>query len=147
MDAAGAATLGARRTATRLAAARPPRGLFAEAVAQGWDARGGLYYTLNYDGSPRVRDRLWWPICEGIGAGAFPRNRGEVWYRRFWDFAARHLIDARHGGWRCQLDDDLRPIPGYFAGKPDIYHALQACLIPLYGVEGSLTREISASGA
>ncbi len=120
-------------------------GLFAEAVAQGWDAGGGLYYTLNYDGTPRVRDRLWWPICEGIGAAHFLGN-AEVWYRRFWDFAARHLIDARCGGWRCQLGDDLRPIPGYFAGKPDIYHALQACLIPLYGVEGSLTREIAATG-
>jgi mannose/cellobiose epimerase-like protein (N-acyl-D-glucosamine 2-epimerase family) len=121
-------------------------GLFAQAVAQGWDAeRGGLYYTLNYDGSPRVRDRLWWPICEGIGAAHF-LGTAEVWYRRFWDFAARRLIDARRGGWRCQLDDDLRPIPGYFAGKPDIYHALQACLIPLYGVEGSLTQEIATTG-
>ena len=119
-------------------------GLFAQATAQGWDGeRGGLYYTLEYDGAPRVRDRLWWPICEGLGAAHFLGQ--EVWYRRFWNFAARHLIDARHGGWRCQLDDGLRPIPGYFAGKPDIYHALQACLTPLYGVEGSLTREIAAA--
>ena len=126
-------------------------GLFEQAVAQGWDANGGLYYTLEYDGAPRVRDRLWWPICEGIGAAHFlgaldESGACETWYRRFWDFAARRLIDARHGGWRCQLDDALRPIPGYFAGKPDIYHALQACLIPLYGVEGSLTREIAAAG-
>jgi mannose/cellobiose epimerase-like protein (N-acyl-D-glucosamine 2-epimerase family) len=93
-----------------------------------------------------VRDRLWWPICEGVGAAHFLGNaESEGWYRRFWDFAARHLIDARHGGWFCQLDEELRPIPGYFAGKPDIYHALQACLIPLYGVEGSLTHEIAAA--
>ncbi|HXT08620.1 MAG TPA: AGE family epimerase/isomerase [Roseiarcus sp.] len=134
--------LGGRRLAWLPEAAA---GLFAQAVAQGWDARGGLYYTLNYDAAPRVRDRLWWPICEGVGAAHFlGSGASEVWYRRFWDFAARRLIDARHGGWHCQLDDDLSPIPGYFAGKPDIYHALQACLIPLYGVEGSLTREIGA---
>ena len=126
--------------------------LFEQATAQGWDsARGGLYYTLEYDGAPRVRDRLWWPICEGIGAAHFlsglvEGGDCEKWYRRFWDFAARRLIDAKHGGWRCQLDDDLQPIPGYFAGKPDIYHALQACLIPLYGTGGSLTREIMAAG-
>ncbi len=118
--------------------------LFDQAVAQGWDARGGLYYTLEYDGAPRVRDRLWWPICEGIGAAHFLRR--ETWYRRFWDFAARRLIDPRNGGWHCQIDDTLAPIPGYFVGRPDIYHALQACLIPLYGTGGSLTKEIMAAG-
>jgi mannose/cellobiose epimerase-like protein (N-acyl-D-glucosamine 2-epimerase family) len=126
--------------------------LFEQAVAQGWDdERGGLYYTLEYDGAPRVRDRLWWPICEGIGAAHFlsPLDDGEACersYRGFWNFAARRLIDARRGGWFCQLDDELKPIPGYFAGKPDIYHALQACLIPLYGTGGSLTREIMRAG-
>ena len=122
------------------------RRLFAQAVAQGWDPRGGLYYTLNYDGTPRVRDRLWWPICEGIGAAHFLASLDgdefhEAWYRRLWDFAARRLIDARQGGWRPQLDDAFAvPAQGYFTGKPDIYHALQACLIPLHGIDGSLTR-------
>jgi mannose/cellobiose epimerase-like protein (N-acyl-D-glucosamine 2-epimerase family) len=137
--------LGAKRLAWLPEAAA---GLFAQAVAQGWDKdRGGLYYTLEYDGRPRVRDRLWWPICEGIGAAHFlgALQDCETWYRRFWDFAARRLIDARNGGWLCQLDDQLRPIPGYFVGRPDIYHALQACLIPLYGTDGSLTKEIMAA--
>ena len=126
--------------------------LFEQAVAQGWDdERGGLYYTLEYDGTPRVRDRLWWPVCEGIGAAHFlsPLDDGdacETSYRGFWNFAARHLIDARNGGWFCQLDDELKPVPGYFAGKPDIYHSLQACLIPLYGTAGSLTKEIMGAG-
>ena len=125
--------------------------LFTQAVTQGWDAeRGGLYYTLEYDGAPRVRDRLWWPICEGVGAAHFlgrleQGGECELWYRRFWDFAARRLIDSAHGGWLCQLDDGLAPIAGYFSGKPDLYHALQACLIPLYGTSGSLTKEILAA--
>ena len=124
--------------------------LFGQAVAQGWhEERGGFYYTLSYDGAPLVRDRLWWPVCEGIGAAHFlSRAAGEASaedsYRRFWNFAARHFLDADHGGWRHQLDDELRPIAGYFNGKPDIYHALQACLIPLYGTSGSLTREIAS---
>jgi len=124
------------------------RGLFARAVGEGWDAaRGGLYYTLEWNGAPRVRDRLWWPCCEAIGAAAFlgaldggPEYEG--WYRRLWGFCAHHFIDRRRGGWRMQLDDSLRPITGYFVGKPDIYHAVQACLIPLYPTDGSLTREI-----
>jgi mannose/cellobiose epimerase-like protein (N-acyl-D-glucosamine 2-epimerase family) len=137
--------LGGRRLAWAPEAARA---LFARAVDEGWDkARGGLYYTLEWSGAPRVRDRLWWPCCEGIGAATFlgALDGGpfyEDWYRRLWDFAARHFIDRRHGGWRCQLDDSLKPIAGYFVGKPDIYHAVQACLIPLYPTDGSLTRGI-----
>jgi mannose/cellobiose epimerase-like protein (N-acyl-D-glucosamine 2-epimerase family) len=128
------------------------RRLFAQAVAQGWDGlRGGLYYTLEYDGSPLVRDRLWWPVCEGIGAAhSLSALDGDVfhedWYRRLWNFAARHLIDRREGGWRAQLDDELMPVTRYFLGKPDIYHALQACLIPLYPTDASLTRGIIAAG-
>ena len=30
-----------------------------------------------------------------------------------------------------------------FFGKPDIYHALQACLIPLLPATGSITRGLS----
>jgi sulfoquinovose isomerase len=99
-----------------------------------------------------VRDRLWWPVCEGIGAATFlgaleggqsaEAESVEAWYRRLWDFAARRFIDRRNGGWLPQLDDSLAPIDGYFVGKPDLYHALQACLIPLYPTDGSLTRGI-----
>ncbi len=134
--------LGGRRLAWLVEAAR---GLFPRALAEGWDkTRGGLYYTLEWNGAPRVRDRLWWPICEGIGAATFlgaldGEETIEGWYRRLWGFAARRFIDRRDGGWLPQLDDSLEPIDGYFVGKPDLYHALQACLIPLYPTDGSLT--------
>jgi mannose/cellobiose epimerase-like protein (N-acyl-D-glucosamine 2-epimerase family) len=114
------------------------RGLFRQAIAQGWDPRkGGFYYTLEYDGKPRVRDRLWWPICEGAAAAYVIGKHDddafyEEWYRRIFEFADANFIDHANGGWRSQLDDKLRHIPGYFVGKPDIYHALQACLIPLH---------------
>ena len=45
-------------------------------------------------------------------------------------------------GWSAGRDD-LAPVAGYFTGKPDIYHALQACLIPLYPTDGSLTRALT----
>ena len=127
------------------------RRLFAQALAQGWDpARGGLYYTTEYDGTPRVRDRLWWPMCEGVGAAHFLSSLDgdafhEASYRQLWDFISRRLIDRENGGWHPQLDDELKPKSGYFVGKPDIYHALQACLIPLYPATGSLTHEILAA--
>jgi sulfoquinovose isomerase len=137
--------LGERRLAWLPGAAK---GLFAEAISTGWDAAaGGFYYTIDWEGRPRIRDRIWWPCCEGIGAAAFLAGQDdgalyEEWYRRIWNFSARHFIDRPLGGWRAQLDDSLKPIPGYFIGKPDLYHALQACLIPLYPTHSSLTRAI-----
>ncbi|THD44206.1 MAG: AGE family epimerase/isomerase [Bradyrhizobium sp.] len=142
--------LGGRRLAWLPDAARS---LLERAVGQGWDkTRGGLYYTLEWSGAPRVRDRLWWPCCEGIGAAAFLAAHGggelaDDWYARFWTFADQHLIDRRWGGWRPQLDDSLQPVERYFTGKPDLYHAVQACLIPLYPADASLTRGIINAAA
>ena len=64
----------------------------------------------------------------------------EDWYRRIWSFVATRFIDREHGGWRAQLDDSLRPNSGPFFGKVDIYHSLQACLIPSLPTTGSITR-------
>ena len=55
-------------------------------------------------------------------------------------FAIAHFIDHRHGDWYPELDDDLRPFDLFFTGKPDIYHSLQACLIPLFPATGSITK-------
>lgn len=124
--------------------------LFRQAIVDAWDERGGFYYTLDWDGSPRIRDRYWWPCCEGIGAAAFlnATESGvfyEEWYRRIWNFAATRLIDRVHGGWHAQLDDGLRPNAGPFWGKPDIYHALQASLIPLLPATGSIASGLLSS--
>jgi sulfoquinovose isomerase len=120
--------------------------LFRRTVEIGWDkAQGGFYYTLDWEDVPSQRDRYWWPCAEGIGAAAVLHASGgdaefEGWYRRIWGFTAQHLIDPA-GGWYPELGaDDLRPISRVFDGKPDIYHALQACLIPLVPPSGSLTR-------
>jgi len=122
------------------------KALFAQAVRDGWDKlKGGFYYTLDWDGSPLVRDRYWWPCCEGVAASAFLNAIEddpiyEQWYRRIWNFIAARFIDHENGGWRAQLDDTLRPSSGPFFGKVDIYHSLQACLIPTLPTTGSVTR-------
>ena len=127
------------------------RSLFKRATADGWDeARGGFYYTLDNDGRPLVRDRFWWPCTEGIGAAAFLGAIDgdplyEEWYRRIWDWCATHLIDRTNGSWRPQLDDALVPSTGPFFGRPDIYHSLQACLIPLLPTSGSIVRGLVVS--
>lgn len=122
------------------------RRLFDVAVTDAWDeSRGGLYYTVDFDGAPLNRDRYQWPISEAIGAAAvLAEVTGETlyeeWYRRFWDFADRHLIDHERGGWHYLLDPGLRPksVPGVVSGKPDLYHALQSCLIPLLSTDSGM---------
>jgi len=121
--------------------------LFRRAVAQGWDTRmGGFYYTTEFDGSVRVRDRLWWPVCEGAAAAAVIAEHArdeffDGWYGRIWEFADQRMIEAS-GAWTPQLDDDCKPIQGYFTGRGDIYHALQACLIPLYSAKKGIVAAV-----
>lgn len=122
--------------------------LFRQSIILGWDEKyGGFFYTLDWENKPRMREKLWWPVCEAIGAAAFlnahvPSDFHEQWYRKLWDFAAAHLLDKEYGGWHPELSEDLNPGSRLFEGKPDIYHAFQACLIPLYPAEGSLTAMI-----
>ena len=122
--------------------------LFRSAVTRGWDEKnGGFYYTLDFANNPVLAHKIWWPATEAIGAAAFlnalkPNRFYEDWYRKVWDFSALHFIDPATGGWFPELGDSLRPVDRFFTGKPDIYHALQACLIPLFPATGSLVRAI-----
>jgi len=124
--------------------------LFAQSIALGWDKdKGGFFYNLDWNDKPDMRDKLWWPASEGIGAAAFlcehrPSPFHEEWYRHIWDVIASSFIDEQNGGWHEQLTEDLKPSYTLFGGKGDIYHALQACLIPLYPATGSLTKGLLA---
>jgi sulfoquinovose isomerase len=109
--------------------------LFDRAVEDGWEPHGGFVYTTRQDGRAVVRDRFHWVVAEAIGAAAAlhaatANPRYEDWYRTFWDFAAAHLRDRRHGGWCSELDEDNRPAARTWPGKPDTYHAFQATLVP-----------------
>lgn len=135
--------LGERKHSWMLEAAK---GLFLTTVQIGWAPdTGGFYYTLDWDNKPLQPDRFWWPCAEGIAAAAVLRSadgdpRFEEWYRRIWGFVANHVIDHEHGCWHPELDGALQPVSKVFVGKPDLYHALQACLIPLLPTNGSITR-------
>ena len=128
------------------------RGLFGEATAHGWDARrGGFVYTLGWDDAPLQPLRLWWPNAEAIGAAATlwkldASTDALSWYGKVWEVVGRGFIDHRRGGWYPELDPADRPSEGIFAGKPDIYHAFQACLIPLLPkglhLSGDMTRAL-----
>ncbi len=128
------------------------RGLFFQSMSLGWDrTHGGFFYTLDWENAPARRSKLWWPLCEGAGAAHYlaehlPSDFHEESYRRIWSFIARHSLDRTHGGWFEELTEDLTPATTIFPGKGDIYHALQACLIPLFPATASLTRVISETG-
>lgn len=114
------------------------RKLIERALDDAWLAEGGLGYTLDYSGEIGIRDRYWWPVAEAIGAISTlqltdPREGDEIWYRKLWRFADGHFIDHAAGGWYPELDETGKPVERQFLGKPDIYHSLQAVLLPLAG--------------
>lgn len=114
------------------------RNLIERALADAWLPEGGLAYTLDFEGKVADGSRFWWPVTEAIGAMAalivMDRNPvDEIWYRRLWAFADAHFIDHARGGWYPAIDDQGQPTSSIFTGKPDIYHSLQACLLPLAG--------------
>ena len=125
------------------------RGLFVRATEDGWLAPGGFVYTTDLAGAPVVARRLHWVVAEAIGAAAVLHAvtgdaAYESWYRQVWDFADIHLRDRIHGSWRHELDAKLRPVERAWSGKPDVYHALQATLIPRLPPLGSLAGALRA---
>jgi sulfoquinovose isomerase len=127
------------------------RGLFARATQDGWAEPGGFVYTTDLAGAPVVERRLHWVVTEAIGAAAALHEvTGEAvyedWYRRAWDFADAYLRDRTHGSWRHELDAQLKPVAGTWSGKPDVYHAFQATLLPRLPLAGSLAGALRAGG-
>lgn len=115
----------------------PARALFERAAADGWAADGhdGFLYTTDWAGAPVVTDRMHWVAAEAVAAAAAldkvdpdpaTVGRAQLW----WDFIADRLVDPVHGSWFHQLDPRGTPIDTVWPGKPDLYHAVQAVLIP-----------------
>jgi mannose/cellobiose epimerase-like protein (N-acyl-D-glucosamine 2-epimerase family) len=103
----------------------------------GTNGGAGLFYTLDWQNKPALRQKLWWPCAEGIGAAAFCAHTTRARFTRCGTAGSGtlrpiHFIDRENGGWIPELSEDLEPTHSLFTGKPDIYHAVQACLIPLF---------------
>lgn len=143
------AALGARGEAVAPWLLESARSLFDRAVAEGWavDGAEGFVYTVDFRGAPVVHARMHWVVCEAIAAAAAlytatgERRYGE-WYARWWEHAASVLIEEP-GAWRHELDRDNSPAHGTWAGKPDIYHALQATLLPRLPLAPGLTAAVA----
>jgi sulfoquinovose isomerase len=103
------------------------RRLFAAAIVDGWDG-SGFVYTVDWEGRPVVTDHLHWVLCEAIAAAAVLGE--DALQAEWWELAERVFIDREDGSWRHELDASNRPATTVWDGKPDVYHALQATLIP-----------------
>ncbi len=113
------------------------RALYDRAVSDGWaaDGRDGFVYTTGHDGEVSVPARMHWVLTEAMGASAaLFQATGEQRYAddhvRWWGHARAVFIDVERGSWHHEVDPDGAPAHGTWAGKPDVYHALQATLVP-----------------
>ena len=111
--------------------------LYQRAVSDAWDRDGapGLVYTTDWDGTPVVHDRMHWTLAEAINTSAvLYRVTKEERYAEdlgmFLKYLEEKVIDPSNGSWFHQLDRENRPKGTVWPGKPDIYHAFQAMLIP-----------------
>lgn len=128
------------------------RVLFDRAVEDGWHVDGapGFVYTTDWEGRPVVRTRMHWVAAEAIGAAAaLHRRTGEEAYARryaeWWDYVVTHLRDTRLGSWHHELDPANRPQASVWPGKPDLYHAVQATLLPRLPLTPSLASALALS--
>lgn len=125
-------------------------GLYETAVTYGWaiDGTEGFLYTVGWDGRPVIRDRPHWVMAEAISAAATWTNRtGEMRYANHlqdWRaHAQNHFIDTEHGSWHHLLNPENRPSYKMWSGKPDVYHALQAVILPDLPIAESTARAIA----
>ena len=126
------------------------RELFDNACQVAWDVDGqkGIVYTLDWQDRPVVRQRMHWVHAEAsAAAAALLRRTGEPayehWYRVFWEFIGQHFIDLREGSWHHELDTANQPSAQVWGGKPDLYHALQAVLLPRLPLAPSLASALA----
>lgn len=113
--------------------------LYNRAVEDAWNTDGapGIVYTTDWNGKPLVHDRMHWTLAEAINTSAvlYRVTENEEYaadYAEFMKYLDEKVLDHVHGSWFHQLDRENHLLETVWPGKSDIYHALQATLIPYY---------------
>ena len=111
--------------------------LYNRAIEDGWNVDGapGICYTTGWDGKPIVHDRMHWTLAEAINTSAvlFRVTGNEKYkedYAAFMEYLDKYVFDHETGSWFHQLDQNNKLLDTVWPGKCDIYHALQATMIP-----------------
>jgi mannose/cellobiose epimerase-like protein (N-acyl-D-glucosamine 2-epimerase family) len=113
--------------------------LYDKAKKFGWSADGtdGFVYTVDWDGKPVVRSRMFWVAAEAVMTAytlwTFTNDSNYlVDYTTWWDYINKHLIDPINGSWFHELNPNQNVVAITWPGKPDTYHAFNACVLPLF---------------
>ena len=119
--------------------------LYNRAISDAWNADGapGIVYTTGWDGKPVVHDRMHWTLAEAINTSAVlyrltGKEKYASDYAAFMQYLDESVIDHVNHSWFHQMDKDNQVMETVWPGKPDLYHALQAMLIPYYTPELSI---------
>ena len=119
--------------------------LYCRAVDDAWNADGapGIVYTTDWEGKPVVHDRMHWTLAEAINTSSVlyhvtGKQRYADDYAEFMQYLDEKVLDHVNGSWFHQLDQNNKVIGTVWPGKSDLYHALQATLIPRYQADLSI---------
>lgn len=117
--------------------------LFSKGV-QFWaiDGNPGFVYTVDWQEKPVVSERMHWVVTEAIGAAAvlFEYTQNPMFLDWQWTIE-QHLVGVFQtgpGSLRHEVSATLEPSHKVWQGRPDIYHSVQACLIPTVENNSSL---------
>lgn len=117
------------------------KGLYDKGKNFGWSADGtdGFVYTIDWDGKPVVRSRMFWVAAEAVMTAytlwTFTEDEQYIQdYTKWWSYINTHVIDRINGSWFHELDSDQRVVAHTWPGKPDTYHAFNACMLPLFPI-------------
>lgn len=126
--------------------------LYTTARKDGWNCDGnpGIVYTTDWEGKPIVHDRMHWTLAEAINTAAvLYRKTGKEQYAKDYAEYMKYLdevvVDHERGSWYHQLDRNNQLKETVWPGKSDLYHALQAVLIPYIDIDKSIIVAIKES--
>ena len=125
--------------------------LFDASVRDGWavDGAPGFVYTVDWQGRPVVRERMHWVAAEAVAAAAALHTatgdaRYDDLYTQWWEYVGEHLLDREGGSWWHELGPDNRVSRTVWVGKADVYHAVQATLLPRLPLAPALAPALAA---
>lgn len=126
--------------------------LYNRAISDAWNRDGapGIVYTTDWSGTPVVHDRMHWTLAEAINTSAvLYRVTGKEKYAKeyatFLQYLDEVVLDKKNGSWFHQMNRENHVIGTVWPGKSDLYHALQATLIPYATVDTSIASAVKRS--
>ena len=128
--------------------------LYNTAVADAWNCDGakGIVYTTDWEGKPVVHDRMHWTLAEAINTAAVlyrvtGKQKYADNYAMYMEYLDETVLDHVNGSWFHQLDINNELMGTVWPGKSDIYHALQAVLIPYSKIDTSIAVAVKEENA